>query len=136
MTILLFDLQVTLTFNLPEQTFQMNECATLFWNPCINIQVIARTSSIYDHFIIWPSSVTLTSNLPAQRFQITLLILKENNCAKLSMHQCTSYCLDKLNLWSFYLWPSIMTLNYLPEQKVSNHTSSPQGEQLCQIIHA
>ena len=37
---------VTLTFNLPEQIFQMNSCATLFRNPCINVEIIARKSSI------------------------------------------------------------------------------------------
>ena len=26
---------VTLTFNVPEQTFQMNNCANFFLNPCI-----------------------------------------------------------------------------------------------------
>ena len=50
---------VTLTFNLPEELFQTahlllkdNNCATLFCNPCINVQAIVRTSSIYGHFII------------------------------------------------------------------------------------
>ena len=45
--------------NVVEQMFQMtlllvkeNDCANLFRNPCINIQVMARTSAIYDHFII------------------------------------------------------------------------------------
>ena len=40
-----------------------NTYAKLFLNPRINIEVMAPTSSIYDHFIIWPSSVTLTFNL-------------------------------------------------------------------------
>ena len=65
--------RVTLTqsFNLPKQMLQMallllkeNNCAKLFWNPCINVQVMARTISIYNHLIIWPSGVTLTFNLP------------------------------------------------------------------------
>ena len=40
---------MTLTFNAPEQMFQMalllvkvNNCAKLFYNPCINVQVMAR----------------------------------------------------------------------------------------------
>ena len=40
---------MTLTFNIPEQMFQMalllvkvNNCAKLFRNPCINVQVMAR----------------------------------------------------------------------------------------------
>ena len=55
---------VTLTFNLPKQMFQMNNCAILFWNQCKNVEVMARTSSIYDHFIIWHSSITFIFNLP------------------------------------------------------------------------
>ena len=74
---------VSLTFNLPEQMFQMNNCAKLFLNPCINVELMARTSSVYDHFIIWPPSVTLTLNLPEQLIQMTLLLLKENNYARL-----------------------------------------------------
>ena len=42
---------VTLTFKLPEQIFQMaflllkdNNCAKLFWNPCINVEVMALTN--------------------------------------------------------------------------------------------
>ena len=36
---------------------------------------MARTSSIYGHFIIWPSSVTLTFNLPEQMFKMALIWL-------------------------------------------------------------
>ena len=53
---LLFDLQVWPY--LPEQMFQTlllllkdNNFAISFLNPCINIEVMAQTSSIYDHFI-------------------------------------------------------------------------------------
>ena len=60
----------------------------LFWNPWKNVEVMARTSSVYDHFLIWPSSVTLTFNLPEQKFKIPLLILKENYCAQLFWNQC------------------------------------------------
>ena len=49
----------------------------------VTVKVMARTSSVYDHFIILPSSVILTFNLPEQMFQISLLLLEENNCAKL-----------------------------------------------------
>ena len=54
---------VTLTLHLPEQMFQMallllkeNNCATLIWNQSINVEVMAGTTSIYVHFIIWPST--------------------------------------------------------------------------------
>ena len=59
---------VTLTFNQPEKTFQMallfleeNNCA-FFLNPCINVQVMARTSLIYDHFDLYLTPMTLTFN--------------------------------------------------------------------------
>ena len=52
-------LSLTLIFNIPEQMFQMallllkeNNCDKLFKHPCINVQVMARTSSVYDHYII------------------------------------------------------------------------------------
>ena len=41
---------------------QNNNCAKLFWNPCINVQVMARTSSIYYHFGLYLTPVTLTFN--------------------------------------------------------------------------
>ena len=108
---------VTLTFNLQKQMFQMallllkeNTCAKLFWNPCINVEFMALTSSIYDHFIIWSSSLTLTFNLPKQMFQMKLLLLKENTCTKLFWSPCTNegvmarttYLCD-YQVWS---WPS------------------------------
>ena len=64
-------------------TYQMQNCAKLFLNPCISLQIIVWTSSIYDHFLIWPSKVTLTFNLPEQMFQTEHLLLKDNNYAKL-----------------------------------------------------
>ena len=68
---IIWPLGVTLTFNLPVQLFQIallnpkdNNCGKLLWNPCISVKVMALTSSIYDHFIIWSSRVTLTFILP------------------------------------------------------------------------
>ena len=120
MTILLSDvLNVTLTFNLPEQMFQMNNCAKLFWNPCVTVEVMAWTSSIYDHFIIWPSSVTLAFNLPEQM----------NNCAILFWNTCIK--VDKLNLWPFYNLNFKCDLDLEPIWTIiSNGTSTPQGEQI------
>ena len=63
-------------------------CAKLFWNPCINIEVMARTSSIHNHFIIWPPVVTWTFNVSEQMFQIALLLLKEITSAKLLWNPC------------------------------------------------
>ena len=67
-----------------------NSCAKLFSNPCINVEVMAWTSSTDDHFILCPSSVILTFNLPEQMFQMTLLLLKEKNCAKSFWNPCTN----------------------------------------------
>ena len=136
---------VTLTFNLLKQMIQVallllkeNTSAQLFWNPCINVEVMARTSSIYDHFLIWPSSVTLTFNLPKQMFQMALLLLKENTCAKLFWHSCTkcrSYGPDKLYLWAFYHMTFKCVLDPQPTKTtVSNGTTTPQGEHMCKII--
>ena len=60
-----------------------------------------------------------------------------NKCAKLFWNPCIcrSYGMDKLNLWPFcnfdlqvWLWPSTIWTN------VSNGTSTPEEEELCQII--
>ena len=92
--------------------FQMNSFAKLFWNTCINIEIMAQTRSMYDHFIIWHSSVTLTFTQPEQMFQMALLLLKENNSVKpflKSMHKCRSYGPDKLSYailsFDLHLWP-------------------------------
>ena len=90
---------VTLTFNLPEKMFQMalllegNNCAKLFWNQCINVQVIARTSSIYDHFDICLTPVTLTFNLPEKTFKWHFSFSRATTVQFFlkSMHKCTSY---------------------------------------------
>ena len=37
-------------------TLQGENCAKLFWNICINVEVMVKTSSIYDHFTIWSST--------------------------------------------------------------------------------
>ena len=129
----------------PKKRFQVallllreNTCAKLLWNPCINVEVMARTSSSCDHAIIWPSSVTLTFNLPKQMFQIALLLLKDNTWAKLFWSPCinvevmarTSFIYDH-----FIIWPSSVTLNFnRPPKHVSNGTTTPQGEHLCIII--
>ena len=118
---------VTLTFNLPEKMFQVtlllledNDCAKLLWNPCINVQVMAQTSSIYDHFDLYLTPVTLTFNLLEKMFQMALLFLEGNNCAILFWNLCinvqvmaqTSSIYDHFDL---YLTPVTLTFN-LPEK--------------------
>ena len=61
-------------------TTPQEQLCKLFWNPCINVEVMALTSSIYDYFIICPSSVTLTFNLPEQMFQIATTTQEEQLC--------------------------------------------------------
>ena len=127
---------VTLTFSLSGEMFQMalllfkeNNCAKLFWNPYINVEVMVRTSSIFDHFIIWPSSVTLIFNLSWEMFQqLCQIILK-------FIYKCRSYGPDKLNLWPFYHLTFKSDLDFQPTQtNISNCTSTSQGDQLCQTI--
>ena len=137
MTILSSDLQV---WPWP-QMFQMahlkeNNCAKLFWNPCINVEFMVLTSSIYDHFIIQHSSVTLTFNLLEQMFQMALLLLKKyyakifwNPCINVEVMARTS---SIMTILSFVLK---CDLNLQPTwRNVSNGTTTPQREQLCQII--
>ena len=50
---------------------------------------MARTSSIYDHFDLYLTPMTLTFNLPENMFQMALLLLEDNNCAKLFWNLCT-----------------------------------------------
>ena len=63
---------VTLTYNLRERKNVSNgtcppqgqQLCKIIWNPCINVQVMARRSSIYDHFDLYLTPVTLTFNVP------------------------------------------------------------------------
>ena len=130
---------VTLTFNFSEQILQMalllhkeNNCAILFWKPCINGQIMDWTSSIYDRFIkidllVWPWPSTYLSNVSngtatPEGEQMCHIILK-------SMHKCRSYGSDKLNLWPFYHLTFKCDLDLQSTRtNVSNDTSSPQAE--------
>ena len=102
--------------------FKCNNCAKLFWNPCINVQVMARKSSVYGHFIIWPghfiiwpskcdldlhSTWTNVSNDTAT-FQ------GEQQCRNIfeSMNKCRSYGPDKLIYDHVIIWPSSVTLSW------------------------
>ena len=112
---------------------EKNNYARLFWNPCINVEVIAQISSIYCHFIIWPSSVTLTFNLPEHMFQMALLLLKKNNCAKLFWNLCINvgFMAETSSIYVTFkcdidLQPTL--------KKVSNGTSLPQGDNYAKIF--
>ena len=87
----------------------------------MNVEVMAQTSSNYDHFIICPPSETLTFNVSngtttPQGEHLLKIILK-------SMHKCRSYGPDKLIYVTFKC-----DLDLKPTQTVvSNGTSPPQG---------
>ena len=85
------DLQPTLKlFQMTLLLLEDNNCAKLFWNPCINVQIMLRTSSIhvFEHFDLYLTPVTLTFNLFKKMFQMALLLLKGNNYAKLFWNPC------------------------------------------------
>ena len=95
------------------------------------------TSSIYNFFIIWPSSVTLTFNLHEQMSQTALLLLKRNSWIKFFWNPCIndSYDLHKLNVLPFYQLTFKCDLDLQPVwRNVSNGTATLQREQLCHII--
>ena len=61
---------------------------------------MAQTSSIYDHFDLYLTPLTLNLNLPKNVSNGTSPP-QGQNCAKVvlkSMHKCTRYGPDKLNI--------------------------------------
>ena len=130
--------------DLPETVFQMalllledNNCAKLFWNPCIKCTSYGPNKLNLLPF--WPLFDPCDLDLqPTWKIlQMVLLLLKDNKCAKLFWNPCKnvqvmaqrSSMYDHFNL---YLTPVTLTFN-LPKN-VSNGTSLPQGQQLCKII--
>ena len=109
-----------------------NNCAKLFWNPCIIVQVMAQTSSIYDHFDLYLTHVTLTFNLPEKMFQTALFLLEDNNCANYFWNPCINVQVMARTSSIYYLTPVTLTFD-LPKN-VSNGTSPPQGKQLCHTV--
>ena len=88
--------------------------------------------SIYNIYTSqWPFhclafKCTLISNLPKQMFQM-------NNCAKLVWSPCIH--VEVMAWWPFYHLTFKCDLDLQPTwTNVSNGTSTPQGQQLCQII--
>ena len=93
--------------------------------------------SIYDIYTSqWPFyCLTFKCDLDLQltwtnvsNKQLCQIILK-------SMYKCRRYGPDKLNLWPFYQLTFKSDLDLQPTwTNDSNGTSTPQGQQLCQII--
>ena len=133
---------VTLTVNLPEKMFQVallflkgNNCAKLFRNPCINVQVMARTSFIhvYDHLDLYLTPVTLTFNLPKKCFKWHFSSSRATivpNCLK-SMHYCTSYGPDKSERTHVHMQihrtKTVTTMSRLPASWLNNKNESCQS---------
>ena len=123
-------------FWVPFLVIKENNCAKLFWNPCINVQVMAQTSSIYEYFCdltfkcdldLQPTLRNVSNDTATfQGEQLCQIILKP-------MHKHRSYGPEKLNLWPFHN----LTFKYDLQPNstdVSNGTSTLQGKQLCQFI--
>ena len=71
-----------------------------FLNPRINVQVMVRTSLIYDHFDLYLTPVTLTFILPEFFFSNGTFPLQGQQLSKIilkSMHKYLSYAPDKFN---------------------------------------
>ena len=134
---------VTLTLNLREQMFQTalllledNNCAKVFWNPCINVPVMARASSIYTHFDLYLTPMILTFTLTDKKFKSHFSSSRTttaksfwNPCIKVQVMARTSSIYDYFDL---YLTPVTLTFN-LPDLFFSNGTYH-RGQQLCNII--
>ena len=93
-------------------------------------------SSGPDKLNLWPFyHLTFKCDLdlqPIQTFQMALLLLKENNCAKLFWNPCIN--VGVMMAWTSSMWPSSVTEPSTYLKIVSNGTFPPQGQQLCQII--
>ena len=76
-------------FQMAHLLLKCNNCAELFWNPCINVQVMLRTSSIhvFENFEFYLTPETLTFNLPKNVSNSTSPP-QGNNCAKLFWNPC------------------------------------------------
>ena len=105
------------------------------------VQAIVWKSSIYDHFLVWPSTVTLTFKTYLNKYfkwhfySSRTTIVPNYQIILKSMHKCTTYGPDNLSLWPFYHLTFKSDLDRQPTwTNVSNGTSAPQGQQLCQII--
>ena len=136
---------MTLTFNLREKMFQTallllkDNCAKLFRNSCINVQVMAPTSSIYDHFDLYLTPVILTFTLPEKNVsngtssprgqQLCKIILK-------SMDKCTSYGQAQYMTILTFICPCDLDLQptqkYFKWQFFSRATTVPN----CFKVHA
>ena len=129
---------VTMTFNLAEQMFQMNNCAKLFWNTCINVKVKARQAQFrtilsFD-LQVWAWQSKYLNKCFKSHFYSSRRTNVPNNLK--SMHKCRSSGLDKLYSWSFYHLTLKWDLDLRPNwTNVSNGTYTPQGEILMKSMH-
>ena len=113
---------VTLTFNLPEEMFQMKNCAHLFWNPCINVEVLAQTNSMtilsFD-LQVWPWPLIYLNKW----FKWTTVPIFWNQCINVEHMAQTSSIYDH-----FIIWPSTFNLReqmFLKWHCYSSRTTVP-----------
>ena len=110
---------------LPEQMFQMNSCARLFWNPCM-IQYMTILS--FDRQV-WPWPSTYLNKCFKWHCYSSRITTVAN------YFECRSCGPEKLKLWPFYNLTFKCDLELKPTwTDVSNGTSTSQGEELCQMI--
>ena len=118
-----------------------NNCANLFWNPCINVQVMPGQAHFMYMTILtfiwlqWPCPSTYVK----KRCQKALFLLKVTNCAKLFWNPCINVqaivrtsSIHVSDNFDLYLTRDL-DLQPTKRQNVSKGTSPPQGQQLCQI---
>ena len=95
-----------------------NNCAILFWNPCLNVQVMAQTSSIYDHssfdFQEWPRPSNYLNNCFRWNCYSSRITTVPNY---FEIHALIYNLWPRLAQFMTIFWPSSVTFTFnLPEQ--------------------
>lgn len=85
-----------------------------FWSRCINVEVISKTSSSSDSFIIWPTSVTLTLEVVKWMFHVPFLHIKQklHHFILKTMHKCKVMAGISSSYDHFIKWLSSVTLTF------------------------
>ena len=108
------DLQPTQTNVSNGTTTPQEHMCKIIWNPWINVKVMARTNSMFDHFIICDFQPTQTNfsngSTTLQGEHLCKIILK-------SMQKYRNMALTSSTYDHFIIWPSSVTLTFnLPKQ--------------------
>ena len=115
--------------------FKENTCAKLFWDmhKCRSYGPDKFNLWLFYHLTFMcdldlhstQTNVTSGTTTPQGEYLCKLILL--------SMHICTNYGPNKLNLWQFYHLTFKCKLD-LQLTNVSNGTTTPQREHLCKLI--